>query len=356
LQAFVESVDEWECSSVKRVVCSGEALGGGLVRKFYERMTGAEIHNLYGPTEAAVDVTAWKCRLEGMGHNVPIGSAMANTQMYILDGQVEPAPVGVVGELYIGGVQVGRGYLNQPELTAVRFIPDPFEPGGGFRMYKTGDLGRWLADGTIEFLGRNDFQVKIRGYRIEPGEIEAVLMSHPEVERAVVAPRGEGEKKRLVGYVVAAAGHSVDVRELRRKLSQRLPEYMAPVAIIGLEAFPLTANGKLDRRALPEPELISAAEWRAPRNPQEEILCALFGEVLGLERVGLDDDFFELGGHSLMVTRLVNRIRIKFGVELPLRVLFELPTVAELTPYCCVDQKLITTADYANPSAVRRKS
>jgi amino acid adenylation domain-containing protein len=344
-----------DLTSLTEVAQAGEALVvNEQVREFYRRRK-RRLHNHYGPSETHV-VTGYTLPEEPLewGASVAIGRPISNTRVYVLDEGLRVAPVGVVGELYIAGAGLARGYLKRGALTSERFVADPYGEAGK-RMYRTGDLARWRGDGNLEFVGRADEQVKIRGYRIEPGEIEAVLLSYPEVEQAVVAAReGRGGEKRLVGYVVAAPGHSVDSRVLREKLAQRLPEYMVPVAIIGLEALPLTPNGKLDRKALPEPELISAAAWRAPRNPEEEILCSLFAEVLGLERVGLNDNFFELGGHSLLATRLVNRIRIKLKVNLPLRMLFELPTVAELTRYCCIDQKSITTTDYANPAAVRR--
>ncbi|HKX30429.1 MAG TPA: amino acid adenylation domain-containing protein, partial [Blastocatellia bacterium] len=320
--------------SIRRVFCSGEELSATLRDRFHT-LVRAELHNLYGPTEAAVDVTYWPAPPADDTVPVPIGFPVWNTRMYVLDGRLRPVPAGVSGDLYIGGVQLARAYLARPGLTAERFVADPFV-GGGARMYRTGDLARWRRDGALLFLGRSDHQVKIRGLRIELGEIETSLRELPEVEQAAVIVRtqreGGADEPRLVGYVVAAEGRSLDSQAIRQQLGRRLPGYLVPAAIVGLEALPLTPNGKLDRRALPEPEWTSAAVWRAPRSPREEILCALFAEVLGVERVGIDDDFFELGGHSLLATRLAARIRVVLGAELAIRTLFQAPSVAELGP------------------------
>ena len=242
--------------------------------------------------------------------------------------RLQPVPVGVRGELYIGGDGVARGYWNRGELTAERFVPDPFSRRGGQRLYRTGDEARYLANGEIEYLGRSDQQVKLRGYRIELGEIEAALREHESVNSAAVAVRGE----RLVAYVV---GQTIDGNVLRQHLQQRLPDYMVPSYYMSLAALPQTPNGKLDRKALPEPEpdAITGAEYEAPRTPVEEVLAAIIAEVLGVSRVGRQDDFFALGGHSLLAMQVISRIREAFQVELPVRVLFESPTLAGLGRY-----------------------
>ena len=331
LQSFLaDGQAATRCGQVVRVMCSGEALPAALVAEFYRRLPQAELHNLYGPTEAAVDVTAWHCSREAERVSVPIGRPIANTRIYLLDERGQPVPLGAVGELYIGGVQVARGYLNRPELTAERFLSDPFAPGG--RMYRTGDVARYLANGDIEYLGRNDQQVKIRGFRIECGEIEAVLATHPAVREAVVDARAVGDDKRLVAWVVPAA----DVAEetlagaLRQHVSAALPDYMVPSAWVVVAALPLSPNGKLDRRALPEPQgAQSQAAYEAPQGEHETLLAAIWRELLNVERVGRHDNFFELGGHSLLAVRLTNRLQ-QMEWQLPLQVLFANPTLLAL--------------------------
>ncbi|RJF52836.1 amino acid adenylation domain-containing protein [Serratia inhibens] len=315
------------CQKVRRVMCGGEALPATLVTEFYRRLPQVELHNLYGPTEAAVDTIVWDCSREPGRVSVPIGRPIANTRVYLLDERGRPVPLGAVGELYIGGVQVARGYLNRPELTAERFLSDPFNPGG--RMYRTGDVARYLADGAIEYLGRNDQQVKIRGFRIECGEIEAVLVTHPAVREAVVDARELGGDTRLVVWVVPAAGAEPEglAGALRQHLSAALPDYMVPAAWVLLEALPLLPNGKLDRRALPEPQgAQSQVAYAAPQGERETLLAAIWRELLGVERVGRHDNFFELGGHSLLAVRLTNRLQ-QAGLQLQLQALFASPTL-----------------------------
>ncbi|WP_147442321.1 non-ribosomal peptide synthetase, partial [Corallococcus exercitus] len=333
LQVFLEEPGLEACTSLRRVVCSGEALPVELAERCLRRLPWAGLHNLYGPTEAAVDVTFHQCLPGESRRSVPIGRPVANTQIRLLDSRLEPVPVGVPGELFIGGVQVGRGYLGRPELTAERFIPDAFSDMPGARLYRTGDVARWLPDGAIEYVGRADFQVKVRGLRIELGEIEAALEQHPGVRQAVVVAREDAAgDKRLVAYVACRSGvEAVDVSALRARLHEKLPEYMVPSAFVVLEALPLTPSGKVDRKALPAPEApVSTAEYVAPRNPTEEKLAALWAQVLRVPRVGATDHFFELGGHSLLATQLVSRVRAAFGVELALRTVFEAPTLEGL--------------------------
>ena len=342
IEALAQATIEQECSLAKLtdIAQAGEALSlSPPVQEFCRRRRNRKIHNHYGPSETHVvttytlpqDTSEWPLL-------APIGRPIWNTRVYVLDGNLEPTPTGITGELYVAGVQLARGYLKRPALSAERFVADPFGAPGS-RMYRTGDLARWRAEGVLDFLGRADRQVKIRGFRIEPSEIEAVLLSHPAVAQATVIAREDrpGEK-RLVGYVVPAHGQSTDPATLRAHLGQSLPDYMVPAAIVLLDALPLTPNGKLDRKALPAPDLTASTNaWRAPRTPQEDILCALFAEILGLARVGIDDNFFELGGHSLLATRLISRVRGMLGVELPIRSLFETPTVAGLAEPLDVD-------------------
>ena len=312
LQVFLAQPDVVQRSrGLVRVICSGEALPVALVRSFHEQLPQTALHNLYGPTEAAIDVSAWTCIASDSRAIVPIGKPIANTQLYVLDTDMQPVPQGVTGELHIGGVQVARGYLNLPALTAERFVRDPFSDDAHARLYKTGDLARWLADGSIEYLGRNDFQVKIRGFRIELGEIEARLAEHAAVREAVVVAREDRPgDKRLVAYVTTAAA-SLPNDALRTHLSEVLPDYMVPAAYIVLDELPLSLNGKLDRRALPAPESDAyiARTYEAPVGAIESHLAEIWAEILTLDRVGRHDNFFELGGHSLLALTLIERMR-----------------------------------------------
>jgi len=321
------------CTSLKRVFCSGEALGVEQVRQFYECLPATELHNLYGPTEAAVDVSYWPCVYHAGLRTVPIGKPVANTQLYVLDEDLGPVPVGVSGELYIGGVQLARGYLNKEELTARSFIANPLPGTPGRRLYKTGDVARHLPDGNIEYLGRRDHQVKIRGFRIELGEIESRLLSHPEVQACVVLAREDlpGDK-RLVAYYVVREGQAVEVEALRTYLRGSLPEHMLPSAFVVLQALPLTPNGKVDRKALPSPEgsALPVKSYEAPQGQIEERLAGIWRELLYVERVGRQDNFFESGGHSLLATSVMSQVRHAFEVDLPLRTLFEQPTLSAL--------------------------
>jgi amino acid adenylation domain-containing protein len=322
---------------IGRVLFGGETCDPDCVSQALQEQGPRELIHVYGPTETTTFASYFPVRREGTKGSIPIGRPIANTRVYILDGQGEPVPVGVAGELYIGGAGVARGYLNRPELTAERFLRDPFADEPGARMYRTGDLGRWLPDGNIEFLGRNDFQVKIRGFRIELGEIENALRQHQAVHEVVVTAREDAPgDKRLVAYYtgleMAEQGEaSVRAEALRSHLARNLPEYMVPAAYVKLKALPLTPNGKIDRKALPPPERVHVAdvdEYIAPRDEFERYLCEAWATVLGLEKVGIRDNFFDLGGHSLLAVQLWLRVQeILPGKPLPLSVLVQAPTV-----------------------------
>jgi len=318
----------------RRLVLGGEASSWELIKRVRELQPECRILNHYGPTETTVGVLTCEVEPEQVEYQtatVPLGRPLAAVQVYVLDQGMEPAPVWVAGEVYIGGGQVARGYLNVPEQTAARFVPDPFSEQAGSRLYRTGDLARYLPDGQIEFLGRVDHQIKIRGYRIELGEIEAVIEQHVGVGESVVVVReSEGGDKRLVAYVVAKEGAELAASEVRQYVAERLPDYMTPGAVVKLERLPLTANGKLDRGLLPEPESEARGEYVAPRTQIEEIVAGIWAEVLGIDQVGIHDDFFELGGHSLLVTRVASRVPEAFQLEIPFQLFFEKRTVAEL--------------------------
>jgi amino acid adenylation domain-containing protein len=333
LAVFLAEPGAEQCRSLRHVICSGEALSFSLQEEFF-RLLPAELHNLYGPTEAAVDVTHWTCRRNSRRRIVPIGRPVANTQIYLLDQYEQPVPIGVPGELHIGGVQVGRGYHNRPELTAERFVRDPFSAGNEQRLYKTGDLCRWLPDGNIEYLGRMDFQVKIRGLRIELGEIEAVLARHESVRQCVVSAHEHAPgDKQLVAYVEPHAGASPAVNDLRAHIKRELPEYMIPSAFVVLAKFPLNANGKIDPKALPSPDnhrMQIDSEFVPARDPLEQTLAQVWSQALKVRRVGLRDNFFELGGHSLLAVRIISEIEKLSGKRLPLAVLLRAPTIGDL--------------------------
>ncbi|NNC07214.1 amino acid adenylation domain-containing protein, partial [Corallococcus exiguus] len=331
LRAFVEEPGLESLTRLRQLMCSGEALPADLVLRAQSRLPRTTLHNLYGPTEAAVDVTSWECPRDEALRVVPIGRPVANTRMHVLDRHGQPVPVGIPGELFIGGVQVGRGYWRRPTLTAERFIPDAFSDTPGARVYRTGDIARWSTDGTLEYLGRADFQVKLRGFRIELGDIEVAIQSWPGVRDTVAVVRHEGTGgPRLVAYVSVEG--PLDVAGLRTFLHSRLPEYMVPSAIVRMDALPLTSSGKVNRKALPAPDapIAGRAEPVAPRDDTERALAEIFAQVLGIARVGVRDSFFELGGHSLLATQVAARVRTRLGQEVPLRTLFEAPTVEAL--------------------------
>ncbi|WP_255432611.1 non-ribosomal peptide synthase/polyketide synthase [Xanthomonas sp. JAI131] len=347
LQAFLTQSDLARCGSLRHVKCSGEALPYALQQRFRAALPHAQLHNLYGPTEAAVDVTYWRCVDDAHAGTVPIGKPVANTSVYLLDAHGEPVPVGVAGELHIGGVQVGRGYRNRAELTAERFIADPYSRDPRARLYRSGDLARWLPDGNVEYLGRNDFQVKIRGFRIELGEIEAKLAECEHVREAVVLAREDvpGEK-RLVAYLTMSVESSTAVADLRAQLLVQLPDYMVPSAFVILPSLPLTPNGKLDRKALPAPDGAAYARrgHAAPQGHVEATLAKIWIELLKLDRVGRFDDFFELGGHSLLAVQLATRVRDALDVELNLRDVFEASELACLAERVSLATSSVTTA------------
>ncbi|MFF2115569.1 amino acid adenylation domain-containing protein, partial [Rhodococcus koreensis] len=330
LAMVLERLEPADCDSLRRVFCGGENLLAATAHHFMEH-SGTPLHNLYGPTETALQVSHHRCG-PSIDTSAPIGAPVWNTQVFVLNAGLRPVPVGVVGELYIAGVQLARGYLGRPGLTAERFVACPFGVSGA-RMYRSGDLVRWTAEGELEFVGRVDEQVKVRGFRVEPAEVEAVLLSHPAVAQAVVVADATGNGTELIGYVVlhidGVDGSSESAAEFRRFVAGRLPEFMVPAAVVVVDRLPLTVNGKLDRKALPAPDFVGGV-FRAPRSRVEETLASLYGDVLGLPRVGIDDSFFDLGGHSLSATRLVGLIRNALGVEVPIRVVFECPSVAEL--------------------------
>ncbi|WP_287314903.1 non-ribosomal peptide synthetase, partial [Moorena sp. SIO1G6] len=320
------------CPSLKRVFCGGELLSKDLLSKF-ETVQKAELINLYGPTEATIDASYYPCQAGTQLLSVPIGRPVANTQIYILDSHLQPVPIGVPGELHIGGAGLARGYLNCPELTEQKFIPNPFSNKPGSRLYKTGDLARYLPDGNIEFIGRIDHQVKIRGFRIELSEIEAVLAQHSNVREAVVIAREDipGDQ-RLVAYLITNDAKTT-INDLRSFLKTKLPDYMIPSAFVILESLPLTPNGKVNLRGLPVPDassLLRETSFVAPRDSMELQLAQIWSEVLGISPIGIHDNFIELGGHSLLATKIMARLRDRFQVELSLNCLFEYPTVAEL--------------------------
>jgi amino acid adenylation domain-containing protein len=324
-------------SGLRHLLFGGEAVSPRHVRTLLRGRPPARLVHVYGPTETTTFAT-WHL-VEQVAENattIPIGRPIANTTLYLLDGNMQPVPVGIPGEVYVGGDGVARGYLNRRELRAERFVPDPFSGNAESRLYKTGDLARYLPDGNVEFLARIDNQVKLRGFRIEPAEIEAALERHPAVEQSLVTVREDvpGDK-RLVAYVVPGASPAPATSQLRSFLGKTLPDYMIPSAFVSLEALPLTPNGKVDRRALPAPDRArpdTEDAYQAPRTRSEEQLAGIWADVLHLDRVGVRDNFFELGGHSLLAVHLFARIEKAFGINLPLATLFGAPTVEQLAP------------------------
>ncbi|WP_455430054.1 amino acid adenylation domain-containing protein [Nocardiopsis sinuspersici] len=334
LQAFLQHPGATGlCKDVRDVICSGEALPPDVQERFQRSLPNTRLHNLYGPTEASVDVSFWECRNIPGASTVPIGRPVANTRLYILDEAMEPVPDGVIGELYIGGVQLARGYMGRPDLTADRFVADPFGLG---RLYATGDLARYRTDGSIEYAGRKDHQIKIRGYRIEIEEIEAVLAEHQAVRSCLVVVHEAGSTdKRLIAFHTAKAGHEATQDELRAHLLDRLPEYMVPAHFVPLEEFPLSPNGKVDRKALPSlsdivQQVRDGAAHVAPRTETEKSLSEIWSALLELDQVGVHDDFFALGGHSLLVASMSTEVQNRWGIALMLPTVFQNRTIEAL--------------------------
>lgn len=350
LATLLESSHSEKVLPCQCLVLGGEAASWHLIKQIQKYSPTCRIFNHYGPTETTVGVLTYSLKSRQVDHhseNVPIGRPLANAQVYVLNQQLQPVPIGVSGELHIGGAGLARGYLNSPELTATKFISNPWSKNPRAKLYKTGDRVRYLLDGNLEFLGRIDNQVKIRGFRIELGEIESVLRQHSNVRESVVLAREyEFSSKYLVAYVVLRQGNVASASELRRFLKEKLPEYMVPSAFVLLKSLPLTPNGKVDHQALPSPETVRpnlADTFVAPRTPVEESLAGIWTEVLRLEKVGIHDNFFELGGHSLLVTQVVSRLRDAFAIDLPLSNFFDAPNIADLA--VIITQRLAEEAD-----------
>jgi acyl carrier protein len=339
------------------LILGGETFPWSLADQLLEGDSECRLFNHYGPTETTVgslmfEVERGQPRRQD-SKSVPIGRPLANTEVYVLDESMNPVPVGVPGELFIGGAGVSAGYIGRADLTHERFALHAFSRGVRKRLYRTGDVVRYLTDGNIEFLGRRDHQVKLRGFRVELGEVEAALRAHPTIDDAVVvAHEGKADDIKLVAYVVAEGGLPIGVDEVRSFVRETLPEYMVPSDVVSLQFLPLTRNGKVDRSALPAPNQQRARAERsfvAPRTPLEEAVAELWAQVLKVERVGIEDDFFELGGHSLLVTQVISRIRNRLDVDLPLRTIFEHPTVAGLALAIAERQARVPTEHVLNP-------
>lgn len=341
LRALLVTENLESCRDLRLIIVGAEQVQFEDQERFYERLPWATLENLYGPTEASIDVTYWKCQREREGRMVPIGRPIGNVKIHILDKHLMPVPVGVSGELHIGGIALMRGYHNRPDLTAEKMIPNPYGKRGE-RLYKSGDLARYRVDGEIEFLGRMDNQIKIRGYRVELGEIEAALARHPAIHEVVVISREDKPgQQRLVAYFVPAAGHTVSASDLRSGLKESLPEYMIPSAFVPLSEMPLTPNSKLNRKALPAPEEIqleSDTTYEAPRSPLEKLLADIWMEVLAVDKVGINDDFFDVGGQSILATQFVSRVQQVLPGKVPLQAIFERPTIAGLADFIMQSQ------------------
>jgi acyl carrier protein len=335
LRLFVGERTNGGNNFLRHVFCGGGVLSPELQEQFHERFA-ADLHNVYGPTETSIDAAFWTCKRDGHQSVIPIGHPIANKQIFLLDSHQQLVPIGVPGELYIGGLGLARGYLHRPDLTAERFIPDPFSDSPGARLYRSGDLARYLSDGEIEFLGRIDEQVKVRGYRVEPAEIEAVLNEHRTVRSSVVLPRKDARgESSLVAYFVASE-QTLSISDLRSYLRTKLPEHLVPSRFAILENLPLTPNGKIDTQALPELSDIQtemAAAYLAPRNEVEHLLTKIWRETLELEQIGVNDNFFDLGGHSIAMLEIYSKVHDVFDRELSIVEMFSHPTIGLLAEY-----------------------
>jgi amino acid adenylation domain-containing protein len=336
LEALLDHHDVGKCEPLRRVTTGAEPLSAGIRERFLSRLP-ADLYNGYGPTETTIGATFWKCEPGKDAPVVPIGRPIANTKVYILDTDGEPVPIGVPGELFVGGPGLTRGYCNRPDLTALSFLPNPFSQVPGERFYRTGDRARYLPDGNIEFLGRCDHQVKIRGFRIELGEVESALAEYCDInEAATVVIEFAPYDKRLVAYVAPKRESSFNPEAVRAFLHKRIPSYMIPAAIVAVEHLPRTAAGKIDRQRLAaiDPSVyLSEFAGVPPRTELEKALARLWAEVLGMPRIGILDNFFSLGGHSLLAGRLISRVRSELGIELTLRAVFENPTVEQMAQF-----------------------